>query len=127
MLHLSIDPNIVSLAKASNINLSNEFEQWLKIRLNQQDIKPQVDIELEKAKLKAELDRLNTLETEGREKKDEETLINDAVDHILNTEGYDDSNRIHGVQWIIKKRFGKTITEEQAVELIEKRQSVING
>jgi hypothetical protein len=130
MLHLSIEPEIVALAKASNINLSQEFEQWLKIRLNQvnNDNEPIIDTDFEIAKHEAEIIKLRTKKEVKQDlefkAKEEIMVIDNQIDNLL--EFKEDlknitEERIHGIQFLFQKKFNKILNTLQAKELLENR------
>lgn len=88
-LHLSIDSNLTDLAKTSGLNLSQEFEEWIRIRLNQNnDLNPTVDTEMEIAKHKSEILRLEqeakVQKTREMEDSEREALIEKATNALLN-------------------------------------------
>lgn len=129
MLHLSIEPELVNIAKSSNMNLSKEFEEWIRIRLNQtEDNKPIIDIQLEKAKLKAQLLQLDNQEALNKQEVDKQTIEDNSLDTIIdNMKQFNEDFinisdiRIHGVQFIMKKRYNKVLNSLESKELLIKR------
>jgi hypothetical protein len=134
MLHLSIEPEIIELAKSSGLNLSKEFEEWLRIRLNQfHNEKPTVDIDLEVAKHHAEIVKLQSqkelsLKHESQD-KEELMVIDEAIDNEIkfakdkNNMDWDKliEERTHGIQFLFRKKFNKELNPLQAKEILEKR------
>lgn len=88
VLQLYINSNLKRIAKQSGLNLSQEFEEWIKIRLNQYEKeKNDIDIPLEIAKHKEEILKLEqeskVQQTQISEEKQKEALINKVVDDFL--------------------------------------------
>jgi len=134
MLHLSIDPSLMELAKASGMNLSKEFEEWIKIRLgNINEDKPIVNIDLEIAKYRAEIQKLQNqaeLAKEQEYKEQEEIMVIDGIiDNELTLKKPEQKIedlvlsdiRIHGAQFLFKQKFNKMLNPLEAKELLEKR------
>lgn len=143
LLHLSVDQDIKKLAKESGLNLSKEFEEWLKIRLGQIEVdKPVVNIDLEIAKHQSEIQKLQSqamLKTELDLKGKEESMIVDGIiDDMINEpkgekykgktlkdlfkdKEYGIDSKIHGIQFLFQKKFKKVLNPLEARELIEKR------
>lgn len=139
-INLSLDSDIYELSKTMNLNLSEEFEQWIRIRMNQynkDEEQAKVNTELEIAKHIAEIKKLQTqaeMEKEQKDKEDRETkFIDYTIDNINSIELSIESNKgksieeliddskIHGIQFIFKKKFNKTLDYLQAKELILNR------
>lgn len=128
-LHLTIDPELVNIAKDSGINLSSEFEEFIRFRLKQNIDTPEVlDIDLEKAK---HIQALKVLETKAelqarQEMKDKEELM--LIDHIIDNEMEGGTKppeiaekRGRGTAFLFKQRFNKTISTQEAVQLLNDR------
>ena len=128
-LTLYIDNDLVNMAKNSNMNLSAEFEEWIRIRLNQsEEIKPIENIPMEIAKLQSEIHRLENLKTISIEKqtieKEQDNSLDIIIDNmkVMNEELLNPNDaKIHGVQFIFKKRYNKILNPLQAKELLLKR------
>jgi hypothetical protein len=129
-LTLYIDNKLVNLAKVSNMNISNEFEQWLKVRLGQihNDNEPIIDADLEIAKHEAEILKLRTKKEVKQDleikAKEEIMVIDNQIDNLL--EFHEDlknitEERIHGLQYLFQKKFNKVLNPLQAKELLENR------
>lgn len=132
-LNLSIDTDLLELAKNSSLNLSEEFEDWIRIRL-MKDIevdKKEVDFNLEKAKLIQELKLLESKEELSKSqefKEKEELMIVDSViknmrefKPIKETSEEQWLKRSNGLVYIFKRKLNKVITPEQARKILEKR------
>jgi hypothetical protein len=129
MLHLSINPDIANMAKSSGMNLSKEFEEWLRIRIeNIGAEKPIIDRDFEIAKYRAEIQKLESqkdMEQQLKDKQKEELLVLDGV--IDNMVEYKDDltnpsdNRCHGIQFLFQRKFKKVLNPLQVKELLEKR------
>lgn len=128
-LTLYIDTDIVSLAKSSGLNLSSEFEEWIKIRLGKMDeIKPDIDVDLEIARHKAEILKLESVNELKKEKLEAETAEKVSLDRMIDNmiEFKDDMSnisepRINGVQFIFKRRYNKVLNPMEAKELLLNR------
>jgi hypothetical protein len=88
VLQLYINTELKKLAKGSGMNLSQEFEEWIRIRLNQsQKEEESIDIPMEIAKRKEEILRLEQREkikeTEISEEQQKDTLIDKVSDTFL--------------------------------------------
>ena len=129
-LHLSIDSDLKELAKNSNLNLSQEFEEWVRIRLQRniaEDIK-YTDYPLEKAKLIQEIALLESREElskrEELKEKEETMILKSFLDNIKEFDNLplNDDNltkRTTGLIFIFKQRLNKIITTEQAQNMIK--------
>lgn len=134
-LNLSIDTDLLEMAKQSNLNLSSEFEEWVRIRLNQNiepfDTKPNINIDKEILRLNNEMKRLRSQrELEAtQEMKDKE--LNMLLDHIIDncnsylkpSEKIEESilKRINGFRYLYKNKYKKELTEPQATKMILNR------
>jgi hypothetical protein len=143
VLQLYINSDLKKLAKKSGLNLSKEFEEWIKIRLGQIEVdKPVVNIDLEIAKHQSEIQKLQSqviLKSELELKGKEESLVVDSViDDMINgpkgekykgktlkdlfkDKEYGIDSKIHGIQFLFQKKFKKVLNPLEARELIEKR------
>jgi hypothetical protein len=131
MLHLSIDPDLVNMAKASGMNLSGEFEEWIKIRLNQSNdnqLLQNQDTDKEIIKLQAEISKLQSKKEIEKEQSiqgsEEIMIIDDALENMKAfKESFEDPEdlRIHGLQFLFKKKFHKELNPLQARELLINR------
>jgi hypothetical protein len=145
-LTLYIRNDIKELAKNSGLNLSKEFEEWIKIRLGKMDeIKNDIDIDLEVAKHHAEIVKLQSqkeLQTKQDFKdKEEDMVLDNIIDDMekerttktdkyriilewkdfINHEIYGVDSHIHGIQFLFKKKFNKDLNPSEAKDLILKR------
>jgi hypothetical protein len=132
-LHLSIDNNLVDIAKSMNINLSAEFEQWIRIRLNQNDIIDDkndiiIDKDKEIAVHMSEIKKLQSqkeLQKEVEERKSEESMIIDQQIDNMKLFNEDLTNpsieRIHGMQFLFRKKFNKELNSLQSKDLLLNR------
>lgn len=132
VLHLSIEPELISLAKSMGINLSQEFEDWIRIRMNQvkkNDIQKTEDEankliaqhRIEIMKLESEREKIKEQELN---KDLEKEVIDFQIDNIIENKGSltdIDPLRFAGLQFVFKKKFGKILNSLEAKDLIEKR------
>ncbi len=127
-LSLTVDNNLVELAKNSGLNLSAEFEEWVKIRLGKQieQIREVKDFNLEKAKLLQDLALLESQEElakkEENKQKEEEMIINSYIENVKEFLPQDDDDwnkRYDGLVFIMKRKLKKDITREQAKKIID--------
>lgn len=128
-LTLYIDNELINIAKSINMNLSQEFEEWIRIRLNQNiEDKPIIDIELERAKLKAQLIQLDNIQEQDKLKidkqKEEIMIIDNMIDNMI--EYKEDltnitDTRLQGLKFLYKKKFNKDINILEAKELLINR------
>ena len=128
-LSLTVDHELVELAKNSNINLSAEFEEWIRIRLNKhmEEDNEIVDYALERAKLQQQISLLASKEelAKNQEHKDKEELmiLDGYVENILEFEpnGIKEDElikRSHGLVFLFKSKLNKVISIDQAKELL---------
>jgi hypothetical protein len=131
VLSLYIDSDLKKLAKQSGLNLSNEFETWLKIRVGNMDNignEKIEDTELLIAEHFSEIKRLQTkaeIEKEQKDKGSEEQnsldgMIDDMVKFRENLTNPTDQ-RVHGVQFIFKKRYNKFVNPLEAKDMLLSR------
>lgn len=141
-LTLYVDSDLVQLAKTSKLNLSKEFEDWIKIRLNQFENGDKTMTQEESDKLiaehLAEISRLKANKEIIQEKEDkykeEEEVITEIAKNInevdVNKRGlsYNDAieEHLNAVVYIFKKRFNKDIDTLQAKDLIIAKLNEIN-
>lgn len=130
MLHLSIEPSLIELAKSSGLNLSSEFESWIKIRVGNMDneVNNKEDTEILIAKHRAEIQRLQSQAEQEKEKANEvsaeiNTLDYNIDDMVKFKENFDnpEDSRIHAIQFLFKKRYNKTLSILEAKELLINR------
>lgn len=128
-LHLTIETNLIEIAKASGLNLSQEFEEWIKIRLGQiDDGKPIIDIDMEIAKYQAEIQKLKSQAELNKEiefkGKEENMILDNSIDNMKQFEenlANPSDTRIHGIQFLMQKKFNKILNPLEAKELLLKR------
>jgi hypothetical protein len=140
LLHLSINPTLKKLAKQSGLNLSKEFEEWVKIRLgNIEEDKPIVNTELEIAKHQSEIQKHQSeiqklksqaefVKTEEMKAKEEVMVLDNMIDNELKTFKskaitWEEivNEKIHGIQFLFQRKFNKTLNPLQAKELLLNR------
>ncbi|GAG71883.1 unnamed protein product [marine sediment metagenome] len=128
-LNLSIDTDLLELAKNSDLNLSAEFEDWVKIRLvrhhlNNGDV---VDYGVERAKLKQELALLESKEELAKKQefkmKEEQMIIDDVINNVkeFHPKGIsvqELTNRSHGLIYLLKRKLRKSVTEKEALKML---------
>lgn len=142
MLHLSIEPEILELAKASGLNLSNEFEQWIRIRMNKsfKEDNKAIDLDIERAKALQRIKDIDAMAQARQNESNKEQLEIQALDeyidylkekdksindgskhekHITNEE--DERLNLHGIVFLYKHKFNQNITMEQAKLILDKR------
>ena len=130
-LNLSIDTDLLELAKNSTLNLSQEFEEWVKIRLiNKSSIDIiNVDYDLEKAKLLQELALLESKEEISKrqelKEKEEVMILKSFIDNIkefdtLPLKDDDLRTKANGLIFLFKQKLNKVIRTDQAIEMIKK-------
>ena len=129
LLHLSIDNDLVNLAKSSGLNLSAEFEEWLKIRMNQFDKEgPKENPELLIAEYRSKIIKLESQKqievNEEMKNKEKVMVIDNIIDNEEKHKKPDDrwedimENRIHGLQFLFQKRFNEKLEVIQAREML---------
>lgn len=140
-INLSIDTDIYRVAKDLKINLSSEFEQWIKIRMDSQiDKIDNANIDIEIAKHQEAIESLKkSLEirsSKEQQEKDENESLEKVIKNMIDShddKGIDWNTHIQmsasGVQLLYKRRFNKYITFKEAVELLQKKlkEHDING
>lgn len=131
-LHLTIDADLLDYAKkmkGETINsLSEEFEEWLKIRINQ-DIKTDetFDYDKEYTRIQMELKKLESKKEmkNNQEMKDKEKLavIDLTIDNeIKYTKPEEIANkRFVGLKYLFNQKFNEKLTDIQAIELLNNR------
>lgn len=135
-VHLSIHSELLDIAKnMPNFNISKEFEEWIRIRLNQmpepKDGQLVQDYDLEIAKFRSEIQKLENKreirQTEEMKVKEKVMVIDGIID---NEAQYIDANakwediidkRIHGLQYLFKNKFNEKIEVKDARELLMTR------
>lgn len=134
-LTLYIDTELRELAKASDLNLSAEFEEWVKTRLNQSYIdEPVVNVDLEIARYRAEIMKLeNKKEMQNQQisrEKDEIMILDGVIDnaremtkmnHPETTWESIADGRMRGVQFLFKQKFKRMLNPLEAKEMLLKR------
>jgi FtsZ-binding cell division protein ZapB len=130
-IDLSIDSDVYVIAKTLRINLSNEFEQWIRIRTNTYEEKTEIqNIDVEIAKRQAEIEELKRkdemLKSKQQQEKDEQESLSRVIDNMITAHEDKEINwQTHiqmsasGVQLLYKRRFNRYITFKEAVELLE--------
>lgn len=129
-LNLSIDTELLDLAKQSNLNLSSEFEEWVKIRLNKNILNIEnetLDYDKEYARLQLELQKLESKKEmiEKQDSKDKEKIM--VIDHVIDNQiEYDKAEdiaekRFAGIKFLFKQKFNENITDLDAKNLINNR------
>ena len=132
LLHLSIDTGILELAKNSGINLSGEFEEWIKVRLRMDDESmPKESIDNEIIKYQQEIQKLRSMSeiVQSKEMVEREKLmvIDNTIDNRMKykKEGERISKipkeRAKGLMFMLKKKYNDRMTEDDAAELLLKR------
>ena len=131
-LNLSIDTDLLQLAKDSNLNLSSEFEEWVRIRLNHfVDNESPINFDVEKAKHQQALIELERKEKAAEEIKNKiETIVeekNQLLDHAIDNQLLVDKiedvpmKRFAGIKFLWKQKFNEPLTDEEAKKLLEDR------
>jgi post-segregation antitoxin (ccd killing protein) len=128
-LTLYIDTDLVSLAKSSNMNISQEFEEWIKLRLGQtNEMKPVIDIDEEIAKHQVEIQKLKNQAELDKKMENIDEMKMATLDRIIDNmiEGKNDllnpdDTRIHGIQFLFQKKYKELINALDAKELLLKR------
>lgn len=132
-LHLSIDLDLHQAAKNSNLNLSAEFEEFLKFRLKQaSNINiSDVDYDLEIAKHKQEIESLlrkKSVKTSDQEQlKELNAMLDRAIDNSAKflKEGETVKDiphlRAQGITYLYKQKYKKEISNKEAATMLEKR------
>lgn len=128
-LNLSIDVDLLELAKNSDLNLSQEFEEWVKVRLNQpiSDEFEEIDLDKEKARLMLEMRKLESKAELQKRQEEKEDLKLKTIDHAIDNslkhmkpEEIPESRK-DGVVYLFKSRHRTEINPLEAKELIENR------
>lgn len=127
---LYIDNDLVTLAKSSNMNLSAEFEEWIKIRLGKMgdETKKVCDPENEILRMRAEIQKLESQKELYLKEQNKEKEINMVLDGYIDNmiEFKEDltnpsDSRTHGVQFLMQKKFHQIIGPLEAKELLLNR------
>lgn len=130
MLHLSIDSDLREWAKISGMNLSAEFEEWIRIKrgMNMSDIENnKVDYDKEYTRLQMELRELESKKELAARQSDlqerKNLQIDRAIDQCLKDFPIDQvaEQRKHGIVYIWKSAFNENITEDEALQILENR------
>lgn len=127
-LHLSIDTDLLTLAKNSNINLSAEFEDFIKFRMGQETKEVNnVNPDMEIAKLKQEIARMESIKvikvSEEQKQKEHIMVLDLIIDNEIKYTKPEEiaEKRFTGLQYLFKQKFNEKLPEGQAKELITKR------
>lgn len=131
-LTLYIPSDLKKIAKASGLNLSQEFTEFMRIRLNQMPIETEsIDYEKKAAMLKQELSICENKIKAQEEIKDKMDSIdsekNLVIDHAIDNQlMYDKAQdiaekRFVGIKYLWKQKFNENITDDEAKELIIQR------
>lgn len=128
-LHLSINKELTNLARGSGLNLSAEFEEWIKIRLGKMgDDKMSNDPDNEILKLRAEIQKLESqkdiISKEQNKQKEINMVLDGYIDNMI--EFKEDltnpsDSRMHGCQFLMQKKFHQILNPLQAKELLLNR------
>lgn len=129
LLHLSINSKLLQMAKNSGLNLSAEFEEFIRFRVGQ-DIKQEsiIDPDIEIAKFKQQISKLETQKKIKNDLKIQQEEINKTLDHAIDTaikekRNYNEilDSRSRGVAFILTRKLNNKITEEQARKMLDER------
>lgn len=136
LLHLSIDTDLLSLAKQSNLNLSSEFESWIKIRINQMDNMNEsensnLDIDREMLRLRNELTRLQNEKERQASEEMKQKELNGFLDYnleIINKNKKENqtleekiTERVNGLKYLYKNKYHKLLTDTKIIKLFVDR------
>lgn len=132
-LNLSIEKEIHDLAKTSNFNLSEEFEDWLRVRLNMKnkDILEQNGEDPDKliAEYRMKIQKLQSVKEmkkeEDMKKTEQEQIMDFQIENMIkNNEPLEepfDPLRIRGIQFVFKKKFNIIMNTLEARESLSNR------
>lgn len=129
-LNLTIDADLLEIAKSADINLSAEFEEWLKIRLGQSFKEVEnVDYDKEYARLQLELQKLESKKElkQKEEQKDKEQLM--VLDHAIDNERETPETKLEdiplkrapGIKYLFKQKFNINLSDSEAIKLLDDR------
>lgn len=129
-LTLSIDTEILEMARKSDINISQTVEDILRSVLQQSVAvdEPAINIDAEVAKHMMEIKRLQTkaelMHEQADKNKEEIMIVDNMIDNMVQFKDplnpVPDS-RAHGLTFLFNKRLHKQITQLQAKEMLENR------
>ena len=130
-LSLTIEQNLLDLAKASGLNLSAEFEEFLRIRLNAKEVienKGHVDLDNEIAQHEEALIILKNKRSLVDINKSIKDQINYTLDYAIDSALEQGNkledlavNRSRGVSYILTRKLNKSYSELDAQKLLEDR------
>ena len=129
-LHLSIDSELLEIAKNMDLNLSSEFEEWIRIRAGQNvtdTIEKSKDYDKEYARLQLEMQKLQSQKelADKEEQKQSEILM--LIDHTIDNEleitpaEQIPEKRAQGLAYLFKQKFKRDITIEEAMAMLSDR------
>lgn len=139
-LCLYVESELIELAKSMGINMSEEFGDWMKIRMNKMDesnSNQTEDPDLIIAQHRAEIMKLESkkeqMAAQSEKEKELDMIIKDVVDNIVKEKEAGDNPhyidqtwqqiiayRSPGLQFLVKKRMNKILTLNEAEEMISK-------
>lgn len=135
-IHLTIDADLYDLimnykAVHSDFSISQELEEWIRIKINANNNLEEGDImdyDTEKAKLLMELKKLES-KKELMEKQSEKDKLKEAtIDHMIDNELQYETNiedipekRAQGLVFLWKQRYNENISTDEARDLIVER------
>lgn len=131
-INLSMERDVYELAKAFNINLSKEFEEWIKIRANSDIETKEENFDIQLAKHKEAIlyiEKRKQIQNESVNRLNEENEVVNMIvkrlieNHIEQNLNWKDDIRMHGsgLQAIYKRRFNKLISINEAFEILENK------
>ena len=130
-LHLSIDTDLLTLAKQSDLNLSAEFENWVKIRLNQNDNMDEkaenLDFDKEILRLKNEITRLQSKKelqkSEDLKAKELNDFLDYNIDNMLKNKAQNQTledkirDRVSGLKYLYKNKYRKNLNDTEIINM----------
>lgn len=139
-LTLYIDTELIDLAKATGMNISAEFNEWMKIRMNklEENKKEPKDVDMLIAEHRAEIMKLQSQAEikamQSEKDKEINIIISDVVDNILKEKKDGDAEgqgqlvgmtwpqiityRSTGLMFLVKKRMNKILTLTEAEQIL---------
>jgi len=129
-LHLSIDTELLALAKSSKLNLSGEFEEWVRIRLNQNlDQEPLIDHDLEIAKHRQQIAKHESkkaiIKTAEMKEKEKIMVVDNMIDNHLELSNdkpeHVPEKRFKGLMFLFDKKFRIKLSDQEAKDILSNR------
>lgn len=139
-LTLYIDTELIDLAKATGMNISAEFNEWMKIRMNklEENKEEPKDVDMLIAEHRAEIMKLQSQAEikamQSEKDKEINIIISDVVDNILKEKKDGDAEgqgqlvgmtwpqiityRSTGLMFLVKKRMNKILTLTEAEQIL---------